>query len=222
MANIVSRKRMAAEILKCGITRIKVKPGKEVEDALTRDDIRNLIRKGIITKIRKKGSSRAAARKTLRQKKKGRRKGMGSRKGSSGARTSGRREWMKSVKMMRSLIRNLRDSGMIGKGDYRKLYLRVKGGMFRNRKHIMLYIREHELLKGGKKIMKPKKAVRKKPGRKPPKKTKTDLKRMTKPKQQKLKEKKTRGDRPSLIKRMRKGVKEPQVKKTRDKGLNKK
>lgn len=147
MTNIASQRRMAADILKCGRTRIKVTPGKDVEEALTREDVRNLIRKGLIKKIQKKGSSRAAARKTLAQKKKGRRKGMGSRKGKMGARAPKKKQWMISVKTLRRVIRDLRDSGRIERSDYRKLYRRVKGGMFRNKKHIMLYIKEHELLK---------------------------------------------------------------------------
>jgi len=147
MTNITSQKRMASEILKCGTTRIKVTPGKETEEALTREDVRNLIRKGIIRKIPKKGNSRAAARKILAQKKKGRRKGMGSRKGSMRARMPRKKEWMINVKTLRSVIRELRDSGRIERKDYRILYRRVKGGMFRNKKHIMLYIKEHELLK---------------------------------------------------------------------------
>jgi len=147
MTNIISQKRMAAEIMKCGTSRVKITTNKEVEEALTREDVRNLIRKGFIKKIQKRGSSRAAARKTLAQKKKGRRKGMGSRKGSKRARISRKEQWMRNVKIMRKLIKELRDTGRIERRDYRRLYLRVKGGMFRNRKHIMLYLKEHELLK---------------------------------------------------------------------------
>jgi len=159
MTNIASQKRMAAEILKCGKTRIRIKLGKEVEEALTRDDVRNLIRKGAIKKAQKKGSSRAAARKILAQKKRGRRKGMGSRKGRMRARMPRKREWMTSVKTLRTVIKDLRDSGRIERKDYRLLYRRVKGGMFRNKKHIMLYIKENELLKAPTKL--PVKAAKK-------------------------------------------------------------
>lgn len=168
MTNIASQKRMAADLLKCGTSRIRVTAGKEVEEALTRDDVRNMIRKGIIRKIQKKGNSRAAARKILAQKKKGRRKGMGSRKGSMGARMPRKKKWMMTVKTLRSVIKELRDSGRIERKDYRILYRRVKGGMFRNKKHIMLYIKEHELLKvptkpAVKKAKPTKKAAPKKP-----------------------------------------------------------
>ena len=161
MTNIASQKRMAAEIMKCGIRRVKVIPGKEVDEALTREDVRNLIRKGIIRKTQKKGTSRVNARKILAQKKKGRRKGMGSRKGSLRARMPRKREWMNTVTTLRKVIRDLRDAGSIERKDYRRLYRMVKGGNFRNRKHIMLYIREHELLKTAAKPIKKKKSVKK-------------------------------------------------------------
>jgi large subunit ribosomal protein L19e len=147
MANIVSQKRMAAEIMKCGRSRVRITPGKEVEEALTREDVRNLIRKGLIRKVQKKGSSRAASRRIMVQKSKGRRMGRGSRKGKLSARMPAKKRWARTVKTLRSLLAELRDSGRIERSDYRKLYLKVKGGMFRNRKHIMLYMKEHELLK---------------------------------------------------------------------------
>ena len=162
MTNLSSQKKMAAVIMKCGKSRVRIEPSSEVEDALTREDIRILIRKGLIKKVQKKGSSRAAARKILAQKKRGRRKGMGSRKGSMGARAPKKKRWMKTVKTLRATIRELRDSGRIERSEYRKLYRRVKGGMFRNKKHIMLYIKEHELLKeAARPKPKPKKAAKK-------------------------------------------------------------
>ncbi len=147
MANIKSQKKMAADILKCGINRIRVLSVQDAEEALTREDVRGLIRKGSIKKLQKKGSSRAASRKTLSQKKRGRKTGMGRRKGKKRATEPKKTKWIKHVKAQRKLLRELKQAGSIGVGDYRKLYLRAKGGFFRNKKHIMLYLKEHELLK---------------------------------------------------------------------------
>ncbi len=145
-----SQKSMAAKILKCGASRVRIDTStedarKEVGEALTREDIRNLIRKGLIRKVQKKGSSRAKARKILMQKKKGRRKGTGSRKG--GRKIRKKAAWIKVARPLRRFLRKLRDSGQIDKKDYRRLYMRVKGGMFRNKKHLLFYLKEHELLK---------------------------------------------------------------------------
>jgi large subunit ribosomal protein L19e len=145
-----SQKSMAAKILKCGASRIRIDAGtedarKEIGEALTREDIRILIRKGLIRKVQKKGSSRAKTRKILIQKRKGRRKGTGSRKG--GRKTRKKAAWIRTARPLRRFLRKLRDSGQIDKKDYRKLYMRIKGGMFRNKKHLMFYLKEHELLK---------------------------------------------------------------------------
>lgn len=154
--HLKSQKEMAAKILKCGVSRIRIKASKEVEEALTREDIRDLIKKGMIKKIQKKGVNRSYARIKLKQKKKGRRMGVGSRKGSMGARVSKKRSWIKTVKTVRKLLRELVASGQVEKKNYRKLYLMIKGGSFRDKKHMLLYLKEHELLK--KRQIKPKKS----------------------------------------------------------------
>ncbi len=145
--NLNSQKRIAARILKCGISRVKIETSKEVEDALTRQDIRNLIRKGLIKKVQKKGAARIKTKKKLKQKRKGRRMGMGSRTGSKKTRNPKKRAWIKTVRPLRRLLRDLRDSEKIDSKDYSKLYLKVKGGTFRNKKHLLLFLKDHELLK---------------------------------------------------------------------------
>ena len=172
--DLSSQKRMAAKILKCGISRVRIDAATEdakkgVEEALTREDIRALIRGGIIVKVQKKGSSGAHSRKNLMQKKRGRRGGTGSRRGKKRHGTS-KAAWVKLVKSLRRLIREMRDSGQIERRDYRMLYLRVKGGFFRSKNHLLHYLKEHEMLKktergqrqkaGEKAVKKPKSSVR--------------------------------------------------------------
>jgi large subunit ribosomal protein L19e len=148
-----SQKRIAADLLKCGVSRVRIEAAKEVEEALTREDIRNLIKKGMIKKIRKKGQNRAKTRKLQLQKKLGRRKGPGSRKGSKFTRNPRKRAWIKRVRPLRMLLTELKENEQIKKKDYRRIYLQIKGGMFRDKKHLLLYLKEHELLRA-----KPKKA----------------------------------------------------------------
>ena len=148
--NLRSQKRLAAKILKCGIDRVKIKQDKEVEEALTREDIKRLINKGLITKIQKKGTSRLGAKKTREQKKKKRRKGPGSRKGSVGARKKKKELWMKRIRALRRLLKELRDKDKIEKKTYTKLYLMAKGNMFRSKKHLLNYLKENSLLKSKK------------------------------------------------------------------------
>jgi len=145
--NLSTQKRIASEILKCGITRVRVKEDKDVGEALTREDIRVLIKKGLIWKIQKKGTSRAHARVRLKQKARGRRRGPGSKKGRI---VKKKENWMSIIRAQRKLLAELRDSDKLKKRDYGVLYLRAKGGMFRNKKHMLSYLKEHDYLKKAK------------------------------------------------------------------------
>jgi large subunit ribosomal protein L19e len=142
-----SQKRIAARIMKCGVSRVRIKPSEEVEEALTREDIRGLIQKGMIWSVQKKGTSKFASKKKLEQKRKGRMRGPGRRKGTKGARKNDKTKWIEKVRPLRRLLTELREDGRIGRQDYGILYRRVKGGFFRNRKHLLYYLKEHDMLK---------------------------------------------------------------------------
>ncbi len=62
--DLKNQKRMAAEILKCGHTRVWLDPNRieDVADAITRADIRTAIESGTIRALPKKGISRGRAR----------------------------------------------------------------------------------------------------------------------------------------------------------------
>lgn len=142
--NLTTQKRIAAELLKCGVTRVRVKEDKEVDDALTREDIRNLIKKKMIWKIQKKGTSRVKARVILKQKSRGRRRGDGSKKGKV---VKKKEKWMSLIRAQRKTLMELRETGKLKREDYRTLYMRAKGGMFRNKKHMLSYMKDKDLIK---------------------------------------------------------------------------
>lgn len=137
---LTTQKRIAAELLGCGLSRVRITQEKDVEEAITREDVRQLIKKGLIKKASKKGTSRAQARQLLKQKARGRRRGAGSKKGRVSERKS---DWIKNVRAQRRLLSENRQS--LGK-EYGVLYGRVKGGMFRSKKHLLTYMKERELL----------------------------------------------------------------------------
>ncbi|HLD57986.1 MAG TPA: 50S ribosomal protein L19e [archaeon] len=141
------KKHIAADIMKCGVSRVRVFDTKAVDEALTRQDIRNLIRKGVIAKVPKKGTSKAYSRKNLIQKKKGLRSGPGKRKGTWGARNPSKTAWIQVVRSLRRLLTSLKEEGQLEKTDYKKLYMMVKGGAFRSKSHLLLYIKDRELFK---------------------------------------------------------------------------
>ncbi len=145
--NVRSQKRLAAKILKAGLSRIRVSSEKDVEEAITRGDIKRLIARGVITKVRKKGQRKKESKYRRGQKKKGRRMKDGSRKGKAYSKKSSKTHWIERVRPLRRMLKELRDSGKIEKSDYRKLYSMVKGGAFRSKKHLLYYLKEKELIK---------------------------------------------------------------------------
>lgn len=142
--NLKMQRRLAAEILKVGLDRVWISPEalEEVSGAVTREDIRKLIRDGKIKAKQEKGISRYRARKLAAQRAKGRRRGHGSRKGAKYARYPKKQRWMSKIRAIRRKLRELRDSGKIDKRIYRKLYLLAKGGVFRSKAHVDYYIKE--------------------------------------------------------------------------------
>lgn len=119
----------------------------EIKEAITKADIRALIKDGFISRKRDTGVSRFRARRLARQKTKGRRKGVGTRKGKAKARTPKKNEWMNRVRLQRKLLKSLKKSNKLTNENYRMLYLKVKGGFFRSKRHLQMYLSEHKLVK---------------------------------------------------------------------------
>ncbi|HEC76159.1 MAG TPA: 50S ribosomal protein L19e [Thermoplasmatales archaeon] len=147
-----NQRRLASEILKCGENRIWMDPDnlEEIEKAVTRRDVKGLIKQGIIKAKKVKGNSRGRIRKRMLQKAKGRRKGHGSRKGKATARFPKKRAWIKTIRPIRAYLKELRDSGLIDKKTYRLYYRRAKGGQFRDKAHVKLHLETEGLIKADK------------------------------------------------------------------------
>ena len=145
--NLTSTKRIAAQALKCGKNKVRfnISELKSIKEAITSADIRSLIKDKIITKEQNKGISKARFRKTLKQKRKGRRSGQGRRSGTHNARLPKKTAWMNKIRAIRDLLRYLKEKEIIETKVYRLLYRKSKGGFFRSRRHIRLYIEEHKL-----------------------------------------------------------------------------
>ena len=151
--NLNAQKRMAAEILKCGRNRVYFDPYliEEIKLAITREDIRNLIKEGIVQKKYKKGISNYRKNLNHERKKKGRGRGIGKRKGPKGSRTPKKKAWMKRIRPQRKELKRLRDRKLITKTNYRILYRKAKGGSFHSVAHLNRYIKEKELIRRGRK-----------------------------------------------------------------------
>ncbi len=144
-----TQKRIAAKVLGISKKRVKLDPqrAEDIKEAITKTDIRGLVGDGAIKKQQKKGISRVRANKNKVQKSKGQRKGMGSKKGKSTAKNPKKEVWMKRIRTQREFLKVLKDKKHINTKTYTDLYKKAKGGFFRSKKHIKLYIEEHRLIK---------------------------------------------------------------------------
>lgn len=142
------KRQLTAKVLGTSPSKIRFDPTSlsEVSKAITRSDIRGLLAVGTIRYVPGNSQSRARARHLLLQKRKGRRKGHGTRKGSSQATVSRKGQWVTAIRAQRSFLRRLKERGLVSPTDYHALYTKSKGGLFRNVRHIKLYLSEHQLI----------------------------------------------------------------------------
>jgi len=147
--DLKTQKRIASNILNVGSKRVWFDPARldEIKESITRTDIKSLIKDKAIQAKKLVNTSRVRARKIKLQKSKGRRKNKGSRKGKRTARLSRKQGWMKLIRLQRKFLRELKLKNIITTKIYRMLILKAKGGFFRSKRHIKLYIGEQGLAK---------------------------------------------------------------------------
>lgn len=139
-------RRLAAEVLGVGESRIWIDPENldRVAAIISREEVRKLIKEGVI-KVRPPSTpSRGRVRIRRKQKKKGRRKGSGSRKGS---RADEKDLWVAKIRALRKYLKYLKRRKLIDRRTYRRLYLMTKGGSFKSVRHLKTYLIEHNLMR---------------------------------------------------------------------------
>ncbi|MCS7123752.1 MAG: 50S ribosomal protein L19e [Candidatus Aenigmarchaeota archaeon] len=128
------QKKLASKIFKVGIDKIFIESSKlkEVEKAVTRKDIKNLIKKGYIKK--KIGKIKFPYKKRIKRVKKG-------------SSVDKKTIWVRNVRALRKYLKELAESGKIEKKDYKKVYKWIKGGMFRSRAHMRIFLEQRGIIK---------------------------------------------------------------------------
>jgi len=113
------QKRLAAKVAGVGLDRVRINPEKInlVSEAVTRADIKRLIRSGAIEILQKRGISRA--------RKKPRRKGPGSKKGAKYSKLPRKRRWIRKIRALRRELRRMKEQGLIDSKEYRELYAKL-------------------------------------------------------------------------------------------------
>lgn len=131
-------KELVARTIGVGKKRVKITDEARATEAITRDDVRDLIREGAIVIKRRKGVSRSRARILMEKRRKGRKKGHGKRKGTRKTRSGDKSVWILKVRAQRRKLRLLRPS--IPR-LYRRAYRMVKAGYFKSVKHLESYLK---------------------------------------------------------------------------------
>lgn len=144
-SKLTLQKRLAAKIMKTGESKVWIDPSrlKDAQAAITRIDVKRLIKQGVVKKLPEK----LAMPKTEKKGKRGR----GSKKGSKHTFLGRKRKWINTVRPLRRMLHGLKADGSLDNRTFRKLYLLVKGGQFRSRSHLKIYLEQHGLLKKEKK-----------------------------------------------------------------------
>jgi len=145
--NLSNQRRLAAEILDVGQNRIWIDPERvdEAETAITRDEIRKLIKDSVIKALPVKATSRGRARELAKKKRTGKRIGQGTKKGKKFSVVPRKIRWMNRIRALRKRLSEMREKRIITVNTYRSLYKKAKGGEFRSIAELERHINEQKL-----------------------------------------------------------------------------
>ena len=122
MTNLRKKKKLIARTLGIGIGRIALGRKEELEEAITRQDIRDLAKAGVIKIKDEKGKKKRIKKKRKIRKKLGKRK----------------RNYLNLARKLRAYLKNLKKSKRITRQEYYELRKKIKGKIFRS----LAYLKE--------------------------------------------------------------------------------
>ena len=142
-------RRIASEVLGVGESKVRFRTDatQKISEALTREDVRGLIKDGSIYALQPNGVSRIRGREKEAQSRKGRRGGAGSRKGTRSARLDSKEVWIAKVRSQRRYLRGLLAQKKLPHESSRKIYMMIKGNAFKGVKMLETYLKDNKLVK---------------------------------------------------------------------------
>jgi large subunit ribosomal protein L19e len=128
---LTSQRRLAGKIFNTGIRRVWFDPFRlaDISEAITRQDIAELIKDGAIKVLPVKGRKRRSGKERERRYAKGRKRGTGRIKKAMKDRKG---DYMRRIRKIRNYLKRLKQDKKIGKKEYGKIRRLAKAGMITN------------------------------------------------------------------------------------------
>lgn len=133
--------------MKVGQNRVFINPEfmSDVEDAITREEVRKLIHEKVILSKPEKGVSRSRAKVIRGKKAKGRRSGQGSVTGAGYAKVTQKQAWMIRIRSLRRKLRELKAARTITEDTYSQYYRMAGSGRFQSMAELERNLKANDL-----------------------------------------------------------------------------
>ena len=151
MKTLQAQKKMAAKMMGVGKNKVWFDPERisEIKEAITNQDILDLIKDEAISKGHNRGIKRRAGRVRLERKRKGRRRRAGKIKKKIVSNT-----YIHKIRKLRFFLKNLKKNKKVPQEKYKKVYNLLKSGVLKNNQQILDYINKNEQITQTKKVRK--------------------------------------------------------------------
>lgn len=133
MAKFKTLRRLASDILKVGKTKVRfdISYFDDFKSAVTREDVRQLIKAGAI-KVKEVVKKKKV--------KKNKKQGPGRKRGTKNARNPRKKQWIKKVRAQRDELKKLVEEYKLDTKTKRKLYSQISGGRFKSRADLRRFV----------------------------------------------------------------------------------